>query len=446
MGFNLGAFAGGMGESALETYRTLNAEQERALKMQEMRKKQADEAALADAIKESSAVKDYSKVQGGKDVGAIAEAALNFTPEQMAEFKGGLAKLSPEQQQNVLRAYAGTEYARPTTGSAIPSEGGEAMAAPDLSKMNVYTDKQGRALATSEAGAMRSQKDIYGDVARKMAETGNTAGYKEALVIKNAARESDLSDKFDSMQGRLNDTLFKIRSTAESGGLQGLAEAAKKEGIKVEFVKGANGAGKINRLGPKGDVLETYTDVDSATKKLTEAAFKSFEQEGVSLLGSIDKLVNYMQQKEQTGLKEREVKVKEDLAPSEKAKNLAQASASGAAAKAYGSRGTPIAISKDGKQMFMSNGTTMPIPEGFTKEDFFPKTTGAKTPPVLNDQQKIAYKKVQDNLTGKETDAQIRDIARRNKLPPEIFGLDAEDATTKALGALGNDPFAPKKK
>lgn len=311
MGINWGIALGSAANAAMNTYERLGEEELRAMQRKKLKEEMENDAALAAAIKKHSSTEDFSKVTSGQDVGAVAEKALNFTPEQMSEFKSGLSKLTTEQQQNVLRAYAGTEHdvakqtAIPVEGQPTPQPAGM-----DLSKINVYQGKEGQALATTEAGQKRSGKDIYKDVAAEMAATGNIRGYKEALGIKNAARESDLADAFDALQKKQADSYAKIHGIAESGGMRGLAEEAEKEGIKVRFTAGKNGVGKIDRLGPKGDVIQTFTDTNSAVNALVGAVNKRFESEAVSLLGSADKVLAYMQNKEKIEISRKEAEDK----------------------------------------------------------------------------------------------------------------------------------------
>jgi hypothetical protein len=85
--------------------------------------------------------------------------------------------------------------------------------------------------------------------------------------------------------------------------MKGLSELATKNGLKVEFVEGKNGVGKINVLGPKGDVLETVTSIGDAVTKLEQAATKQFQTQAVSLLGDEAKLLTYLNQREEIGIK-----------------------------------------------------------------------------------------------------------------------------------------------
>lgn len=355
MGINWGIALGAGAQAAMNTYERLGEEELREMQRKKLKEEMEQDAALAASIKKASAMGNYSDVTSGQDVGTVAEKALNFTPEQMAEFKSGLSKLTPEQQQNVLRAYSGTEHDISKQPQAIPADGQTAprQAGLDLSKVNVYQGKEGQALATTETGKRRSQNDIYKDVAAEMAATGNLRGYKEALTIKNAARESELNDRFDSEQSKLNDTLARIKGTAESRGLQGLAEEAEKEGLKVKFVSGANGIGKVNILGPKGDVIETITDVNAGVKKLYDVAMQDFQNRAVGMFGSIDKAAAFMQRREELGFKGREVAVKEAIAPSEINKNNAQAGAASMSAAVAGETLKDKRAARDAVRPFM---------------------------------------------------------------------------------------------
>ena len=119
-------------------------------------------------------------------------------------------------------------------------------------------------------------------------------------------RESDIQDKFDTAKTSLDNSLARIHGTAESGGLKGLADAANKEGLNVKFVEGKNGVGsRIQILGPKGDVIETISDISTATSKLENLVMSQFEKTAISLLGSPDKVIAAMQGERKTIAAER---------------------------------------------------------------------------------------------------------------------------------------------
>ena len=311
-----GAFGGAAANAALSTYERLGEEELRDMQRKQLKKDIAEKEALDRAWADSQArvgqQDEYSQaIKTGAGVGTQQAQALSTqgalrgnTAEDQAFEKASAEAAVGAMRENAAYQKAGnTGYAAPAEGERAPQA-----ALPELTPTE-YTAKQG----------MQDYLKAASQVSRK--------GTLEAIQMKSVVRESEIQDKFDNEMTKLNDTLGRIQGTAESGGLKGLYEAGKKEGLKLSFVEGKNGIGsRINVLGPKGDVLETVSDVGAATKKLSDAAMQQFMQKGVSLLGSFDKVASYMQGNRQIDLKEREVAAKEAVIPSEIAKNMGQAS------------------------------------------------------------------------------------------------------------------------
>lgn len=306
-----GAFGGAATTAALNTYERLGEEELRDMQRKQLKKDIAEKEALDRAWAESQArvgqQDEYSQaIKTGAGVGTQQAQALSnqgALPGNTAEDQA-FERASAEAAVGAMRENAAYNKAG-NTGYAAPAEGERApqAALPEM-KPTEYTSKQG----------MQDYLKAASQVSRK--------GTLEAIQMKGVVRESEIQDKFDNEMTKLNDTLAKIQGTAESNGLKGLYEAGKQEGLKLSFVEGKNGVGsRINVLGPKGDVLETVSDINSATKKLSDAAMQQFMQKGVSLLGSFDKVASYMQGNRQIDLKEREVAAKEAIIPSEIAKN-----------------------------------------------------------------------------------------------------------------------------
>jgi hypothetical protein len=133
------------------------------------------------------------------------------------------------------------------------------------------------------------------------------------LQLKNVKREAKLAEDFDKENLDFRNTLTKIYSIAETGGMKGLAEAAEKEGLKTKFVEGKNGMGTIQLLGPKGDVIKTFTDVKSATEALAGAAQTKFTKNLETMFGSADKAAAFYQQQQQLKNKERETDIHQEF-------------------------------------------------------------------------------------------------------------------------------------
>lgn len=291
MGFNAGAFAGALGQSALNTYERLGEASYRNLQRAQLVKDIQEKEALDQAWRESQArvgqQDEYS--QAIKTAGGVGTQQA-----QMLSNQGALPGNTPEDQafeRANAESVAGALRENAVRQGAIP----EAKAALPTMTPTEYTAKQG----------MQDYIKAAGQVSRK--------GTLEALQLKNVMRENEIQDKFDSAKQELDDTLARIHGTAESGGLKGLAAAAEKEGLKVKFVEGKNGVGsRIQVLGPKGDVLETVSDVNTATEKLSQAAMKQFYDKSIGLLGSADKVIAAMQGERKT--KAAETSAQADLA------------------------------------------------------------------------------------------------------------------------------------
>ena len=291
MAINWGQALGAAVQSGLSTYERLGEEELREMQRKQLKQDIAEKEALDAAFRESQArvgqTDDYSQaIRTGGNVGTQQAKMLSdqgalkgATPEDVA-----FERASAESAAGALRENAVRQGAVPTDKAALP-----AMSPTE------YTKAQG----------MEDYVKRAGQVSRK--------GALEAIQLKQVVRESDLQDRFAKEQSDLNDTLARIAGTAESGGLKGLYEAGKKEGLKLDFVEGKNGVGsRINVLGPKGDVLESISDISSATEKLSQAAMTRFMDKSVSLLGSPDKVITAMQQRRTLDLKEKEVGIKAD--------------------------------------------------------------------------------------------------------------------------------------
>lgn len=300
MSFNLGAFAGAAGQSALSTYERLGEASLRNIQRAQLVKDIQEKEALDTAWRETQA-----RVGQQDEYGQAIKASSGMSAEgnqqaQMLSTQGALPgntaadqdfeRASAEAAAGAMRENAVRQGAIPESKAALPT-----MAPTE------YTAKQGMADYVKAAG----------QISRK--------GTLEALQLKGVMRENDTQDKFDAEKTKLDDTLARIQGTGESQGLKGLADAANKEGLKVKFVEGKNGIGsRIQVLGPKGDVLETVSDINSATQKLSEAAMQQFYTKSVSLLGDPAKVIAALQG-------ERTLKAKEAVIPSEIAKNYGAA-------------------------------------------------------------------------------------------------------------------------
>lgn len=300
MAFNAGAFAGALGQSALSTYERMGEASLRNIQRAQLVKDIQEKEALDTAWRESQArvgqQDEYGQaIKTGAAIGTEQAQALstqgalrgNTAEDQAFERASAEAAVGAMRENAAYNKTGNTGYTAPAEGQRAPQA-----ALPEM-KPSEYTKTQG----------MEDYLKAAGQVSRK--------GTMEAIQLKQMVQQSEAEDSFRKEQTKLNDTLARIQGTAESGGLKGLYEAGKSEGLKLAFVEGKNGIGsRINVLGPKGDVLETVSDISSATEKLSQSAMQQFMQKSVSLLGSPDKVLSYMQKEKELGIKQSEVDIK----------------------------------------------------------------------------------------------------------------------------------------
>lgn len=315
MAMNWGAFAGAAAQSGLSTYERLGEEELRDMQRKQLRKDIAEKEALDAAFRETQGrvgqQDDYSQAIKTEGFGGSQQA-------KMLSDQGALRGASPEDQafeRASAEAATGAMRENAVRQGAIPAD----KAALPALKASEYTSQQG----------MQDYVKAASQVSRK--------GTLEAIQMKSALRASDIEDKFDQERTKLNDTLAEIYGTAETGGLKGLYEKSKQRGIKVDFVEGKNGVGsRINVLGPKGDVLETISDVGTASQKLAQAAMKQFYDKSVTLLGDPAKVIASLQGQQQIDLKGQEVGIKRDELEAKKPYLSALAGKANAESKALG--------------------------------------------------------------------------------------------------------------
>lgn len=286
-----GTFGGAAASAALNTYERLGEEELRDMQRKQLKKDIAEKEALDQAWRESQARVGQQDEYGQaiKTAGGVGTQQAQMLSNQGA-LPGDTAadrdfeKASAEAAAGALRENAVRQGAIPANKAALPEM-----------KPTEYTAQQG----------MKDYVKAAGQISRK--------GTLEAIQLKGVMRESELQDKFDAEKQKLDDTLARIHGTAETGGLKGLYQEASKEGLKLKFVEGKNGVGsRIQVLGPKGDVVETISDINTATEKLSQAAMQQFTTKAASLLGSPDKVLAYMQGERKLNIAEKEANDKGD--------------------------------------------------------------------------------------------------------------------------------------
>lgn len=297
-----GAFGGAFASSALNTYERLEEAEFRDMQRKQLKKDIAEKEALDAAWRQSQArvgqSDDYTQaLKTGSDIGTQQAQMLSnqgalpgATAEDQAFERASAEAAAGAMRENAAYKKAGKyDFEAPAEGERRPQAALPAMSPTEYTK----------------AKGMEDYVKAAGQISRK--------GTLEAIQLKQVVRQSENEDKFFTKQDKLNDDLAAIQGAGESFGLKGVYDVASKNGLKnLKFVEGKNGIGsRIQVLGPKGDVLETISDVNSAVGKLSEAAMDRFMNDSVNLLGSPDKVIAYMQQKRGLALQERAVGVKE---------------------------------------------------------------------------------------------------------------------------------------
>jgi hypothetical protein len=286
------AAGAGFSNAFLNTLKGLTDLERSQLELSENKRKIEQEKALDTAWNQSQA-----RVGQKDDYGVAIQQASGNTGMDMGQSR----MLS---QQGALSG-----------GSAEDMEFERAAAESAAGAMRENAVRQGKvadaALPRMEAQEYTS-KQALGDYVKEAGKVGGRKGALEALQMKKAFRQDDLDTQFDKTRQGYVDKLAQINGIAESQGMKGLSELATKNGLKVQYVEGKNGVGKINVLGPKGDVLETVTSIGDAVTKLEQAATKQFQTQAVSLLGDEAKLLTYLNQREEIGIKREQLGIEKE--------------------------------------------------------------------------------------------------------------------------------------
>lgn len=282
MAINFGIALGKALESGLSTYERLGEEEMRDMQRKEMRRKMEEEQKLEQAFAQTQ-----GRVGQADDYGVAIQKASGNTGMDM-----GQARMLS--QQGALSG---------NTAEDIAFEKASAEAAAGALRENAARQGVVKDSALPEMKAEEySQRQANKDYAKAAAGVSRK-GYLEALALKKETRASELDDKFDLEQQGFHSNLASIHGTAESKGLKGLADLAEKNGIKVRYTEGKSGIGKIDVLGADGKVVQTISSVADATKALEQAAVQQFQSKAVGLLGGPDKLLTYLNQREELNIK-----------------------------------------------------------------------------------------------------------------------------------------------
>lgn len=348
MGFNFGAFAGGLAKGAMDTYTTLSEvelkkkreEREQAeYEAKQLERAQQAEAGrlLAQASQErgvaGTGVQGPQALSGltGTQAGAAPEAA-QMTPEGRAALYESLKGLSPEQAQQALRAY-GAAYGQPTEGGL------------DLSRASTYRGAGGE-LGVTNQSAMPTNLESARRFQELAAQSGNlvavekaTANRAQALQIaggERAEKRSQAEDDFAEWhQNTLKLAAENPLKAAEALKNEYNTGAAHKDGITATITKDAKGNSYLVRMNDKTNKVVDSTIITPET--LAEGIKGMAAQKYFALAGNFGKGIEFDLKSREVGVRERELaeKVKVGLFKAQANQANAAASASSAHASVY---------------------------------------------------------------------------------------------------------------
>lgn len=387
MAMNWGAFAGGAASSALGTYSQLNSERMKNL-----------QTAL---FMEDMAEKQQMKQAAGETFGKVGQ----------------------DQYENINSVLQ--QQGAPLAEEAIAME---KPAAPVK-----YTEQQ----AATDYGMRLSAIDPVRGFQFK----------GQALQYKSAKRQADYDDKYDELNKWRDDALALGFSTLEGKGMSGMPDVLnpklKNMGITVEYKGSDQGPGSLIAKDDKGKVIGTYTGLDQVKTGFQGLVAKEYETRLVGLLGSADKALNYVLQREKVDLDRARTE-------SEVLKNRAMAGA-------YNNRPERVNTLKQnaldyGEMMFESgaiNPTTKKPFASLEEAQKYAMGVALKDPSQAADTKQLTeWEKIQApkwneavaSLGPKATQAQLIDLAKRLNIRPEVVGLPAEPVTQSRMPGATNVP------
>jgi len=332
MGFNFGAFAGGVAKGGLQTYSTLSEieakEKELALREEaaareraEYERKLAVDQILKKAYAPEAAVGTGQTMSDVTSALPIAPKGGQYdTPEYREAFNSALSKMTPEQQQSTLRQYAsampqgvGGEEAIPSTGYAVPSK--PAVSAIDLGKAVTYKGENGETYVTDQART-RTQEEVANRFLELAGKSGSSLAMEKAMDFQAkqaqaAASKQSLEAGEYTLKGlkrteernKAEDELFAFSRNAtallQEKGPEAAAEAllkeyntgpAHKDGQTASIVKNADGTSTLVITNDKtGKPVRTdpinYQSIDSAIEFMTFQRWSQMPQNYKEALG-----------------------------------------------------------------------------------------------------------------------------------------------------------------
>jgi len=446
MAMNWGAFAGGAASAALGTYSQLNAERMKNLQTATLMEDLAEKQAFQQSVRDQYAIKTP---EGGAASANVFDQGVKYeTPEVQEAVRSQVASLTPEQQQDVFRKLKGTsvdvraqalpvDTAGATGGSPTP----EKKAGLDLGQVQVYKNKEGETLATTE-GKVRSAEQIMRGVMDDMYKSGNMAGYQRAAGVYKLAREVSASDALDKVMEDVREKTTLFQDTLDKYGMVGtvekLGDQFKKYGVNLSVVKGPDGKDAVAVMGPDGKPQQVFANSAQMSGAFDNLMMKSTMDRVMQLPGHNPKdLMSMMKDKAQGNYYDKKSMLDEVLQPYQIAMLQAQTAHHNASANAaragMNALGTPIGTDPNGAPVYQSkNG---PSYGDGTKVD--PKME--LTP--WNQQRGFVPQLSMQNVTikgdgGKDSIMPVQIVSsmgRDNTPQIKVFGLDGKEITDPAV-------------
>lgn len=389
MSINWGAFAGAAANSALSTYERLGEEELRAMQRKEMRDRLAREAQ-----ERAIAAETFGKVGQDTEYGqAIA-----------TEGKVG----------------AGQGKALSDQGRTGDAEFDRALAESAVGALRENAARQGVTGAEAPMKALSPQKytedQAYADYGRRMAGVDPRlarAARVEGLQVKDLARKDNQAELVEKAGQDMRNFLQESKDFAEKNGLP--AAVAKYgfgiPGVNISVATGKDGQPVVNVLGKGNKVTQTIPlTMENYVNYISQLAEKKF----VDTLSSANP--DYFFKGRQLRNEERKTDIEEGFKGPGGVYERVQMADAAAKSRMYQGRGTPIGVSKDGSMILMNDGSTRPMPAGFTKEDIFPKNSGIKDAWSTVETELIKSGATPDEINAQQTAF----YARRGYAPPAL--------------------------
>ena len=327
MGFNLGAFAGGLVSGGLKTYQTmseierLRAAEERDKVRFEEEQRKIELGREAEALQRKAAIPDVAD-QPGRDINAVVSALpiggsetspgdiTKTTDAYQQKFKDVFGGLTPEQQALVLRQYGDTS----TPGGAALQQTQTAAGAPEaLAGLNTAVVRQDAAGGRSVVQADTDEKKTVARYKAMAMASGNPVAIKAAneaeLTMLNrqvaqqqiaigeqnidlnkykigaAKTEQEFKDSWTAEMKAAKTDHFKLMEQIDKATTDpnaSLDSLVSQFGPKLKDVTGQTYSvvdGKIVTTGADGKTVVVASDVGQAVSLLKQAATNNFAQD-----------------------------------------------------------------------------------------------------------------------------------------------------------------------